>query len=210
MNAIKLKICGVQSVDEARRLREAKVDLIGLNFVPSSARRISIDMAELIIAELRSSGVKSVALFADKPIAMVNDYADRLEIDYVQLHGGESSDYAAKIKASVIRAVAVRPNQSANQILTYINAFPADYFVLDRHRQGEGDLVDDKLAGQIIAAKPGKVFLAGGLNPQNLAGVLARLHPYGIDIASGVRRGSSLDMVKVLSCLEILAGAGAN
>jgi phosphoribosylanthranilate isomerase len=94
---MKLKICGVKSVEEARQLRKVGVDLIGLNFIPTSKRCITIETAEAIIAEFQGSGIQTVALFADKPIDEVNNYSRRLQINFVQLHGNEPPDYAKQI-----------------------------------------------------------------------------------------------------------------
>lgn len=205
MTAPKLKICGVKSAGEARLLRGSGVDLAGLNFIPNSSRFISLKQAEAILAELKPSKVQTVALFAGRSLDEINDYAGRLKIDYVQLHGGEPPDYARNINAPVIRAIAVHPGQSAADLVKFISQYPADYFVLDRHRQGQGEPIDTKLASQIIAAEPGKIFLAGGLTPDNLPVVLSKVYPYGIDIAGGVRTGSDdLDITKVNRCLKIV------
>lgn len=204
MSQAKLKICGVQTADEARQLAELGVDYIGLNFVPTSSRLITIETAEAIVEAVRDSQVQTVALFRDQPLDMVNDYAHRLGIDYVQLHGSESTDYAHQVEAPVIKAIAVNSAQPTTQIKDFINSYPADYFVLDRHQQGRGEAVDFRLAREIAETYPDKIFLAGGLSPDNLADVLKVVQPYGIDIASGVRTDSILDMAKIADCLKFL------
>jgi|GEM_PF-1293036 len=210
MSAVKLKICGVKSIAEAKLLRESGVALVGLNFIPSSTRYISLETARAIMAELEGSGSKVTALFAGRPLAEVNDCAGQLKVDYVQLHGNEPAEYAEGVKTKVIRAIAVEPGQSAAELIEFINGFPADYFVLDRPRQGQGELVDAELAAEVIAAEPDKIFLAGGLSPDNLAVRLAQTNPYGIDIAGGVRDDSdNLDIAKVKRCVEIIASLAA-
>jgi phosphoribosylanthranilate isomerase len=206
MSDIKLKICGVRSVAEARQLRDLQVDYAGINFIPSSSRYIaSIEVAEPILDEFKNSGIKTVGLFAGRTAEEVNDYARSLSLDYVQLHGNEPAEYAQQIDVPVMRAIAVAPDQSAGNIITFIDTYPADYFVLDRQIQGQGDLVDIELAEQVIAAKPGKVFLAGGLTPDNLAAILAQVQPYGIDIAGGVRiPDNNLDSAKVTQCVQLM------
>ena len=209
MSTIKLKICGVKSVDEARQLRESGVDLVGLNFIPGSSRFISLEAADEIMAELKSSSIQTVALFAGRPLDEVDDYASRLDVDYIQLHGNEPAEYAKGVNATVIRAIAVDSNQTAQELIKFMQGFPADYFMLDRQRQGQGSIVDLELAAEVISALPDKIFLAGGLNADNLVEVLARVRPYGIDIASGVRDANDgLDIIKVRQCQEILRGLG--
>ena len=206
MNAIRLKICGVRSPADARALRDLKIDYAGINFIPTSSRYISsIEAAEPIINEFKNSGIKTVGLFAGRLVEEVNDYAHRLGLDYVQLHGNEPAEYARQIEAPVMRAIAIAPNSSADDLIECIDTYPADFFVLDRQIQGQGDPVDLELAKQVIAARPGKVFLAGGLTPDNLAGILTQVHPYGIDIAGGVRdKNNNLDISKVSRCTEII------
>ncbi|HZL07926.1 MAG TPA: phosphoribosylanthranilate isomerase [Candidatus Dormibacteraeota bacterium] len=205
MSAVKLKICGVKSITEAKLLRDCGIDLIGLNFIPSSSRYISFETAQAIISELEDSGVQITALFAGKPLEEINDYANRLRVDYVQLHGNEPAEYAKGINAKVIRAIGVESGQSAAELIKFINGFPADYFVLDRFRQGHGELIDAELAAEVIAAEPDKIFLAGGLSPDNLAVRLAQTNPYGIDIAGGVRdNDDKLEIAKVKRCVQII------
>jgi phosphoribosylanthranilate isomerase len=206
MKPIKLKICGVTSPAEAKQLSELKVDYIGLNFIPSSSRCISLKTAGLIMKELSGSDAKTVGLFAGFKAHEVNNYAQRLGLDYVQLHGSEPADYAKQIKTPVIRAIAVDPDSSAYDLIRFIDSYPAGFFVLDRPVQGQGDTVNIELASKIISARQDKIFLAGGLGPNNLKDVLGLTRPYGIDIANGVRdNDNNLDITKVMQCLAILA-----
>ncbi len=200
----KLKICGVKTPEEAKALKDAGVEYVGLNFVPTSPRCISLEQAQEIMAELNGSGMKTVALFQDQPVEQVSDYARELNVDYIQLHGGESPEYARSVPKPVIKAIAVKPGATAEELIKYIKDYPAEYFVLDRHEQGEGDIVDTELAAQIVKEFPNKIYLAGGLNPDNLAEVLLEIQPYGIDISSGVRTGDDIDISKVARCLEII------
>lgn len=205
MSAVQLKICGVRSVQEAEQLHGTEVSYVGLNFIPTSSRCISLETSELIMSKLSRGDAKTVGLFAGRKEQDVNDYAQRLGLDYVQLHGNEPADYALKIKTPVIRAIAVDPDSSAYDLVRFIDSYPADYFVLDRPLQGQGDMVNMKLAKQVISARAGKVFLAGGLTPDNLEVILSRVQPYGIDIAGGVRDSdNNLDIAKVSQCLAIV------
>src|SRR4051812_2268430 len=128
MRQVSAKICGVKSVEEAKILAAAVPDYVGLNFVPVSTRVISIKTAELILKEI--SGIETVALFADQPLELVNQYAMQLNIDYVQLHGNESADYVRQLDTQVIKSIALGPASTFEAVMSYINGFPADYFVL--------------------------------------------------------------------------------
>jgi phosphoribosylanthranilate isomerase len=202
---MKLKICGVKTVEEAEGLKATNVEYIGLNFVPTSSRCISLETAQEILAVLRNSTIQSIALFQNQPLDMVEEYVRQLNVDYVQLHGDEPAEYARSLQAPVMRAIAVDPTMSANELINFIKNYPADYFVLDRTKQGQGDIVDIGLAKQIMAALPDRICLAGGLNPDNLTSILTKVQPYAIDISSGVRTGDSIDMAKVNDCLKIIS-----
>jgi phosphoribosylanthranilate isomerase len=205
MRLPKLKICGVKSPDEARQLHDLGVDYLGLNFISSSKRYISLDTAQSIMAELKPGEAKTVGLFAGHTADEVNDYARQLGLDYVQLHGDEPADYARQIEAPLMRAIAIGLDYLTADIIEFINGYPADYFVIDRQVQGHGAPVNSELAAQITAAAPNKIFLAGGLTPDNLPVILAKVQPYGIDIAGGVRTtGDTLDMTKVTRCLKLI------
>lgn len=202
----KLKICGVKTVEEAQGLKEAGVDYIGLNFVPESPRCITLDQAEAIMAVFKGSATQTVALFRNQPVDMVNDYADQLGVDYVQLHGDEDAEYARSMTKPVIKAIAVDPTVSAAELIEIVRSYPAEYFVLDRHEQGRGDIVHTGIARQVVDSAPDKVCLAGGLTPENLPAILAEVHPYAIDISKGVRTGEDIDLAKVQACQKLTEG----
>jgi phosphoribosylanthranilate isomerase len=151
MSRIKLKICGVQSVEEAQQLLAAGVDYIGLNFVPISTRLITIETAEAIAASVRGSDMKIVALFQNQPLEQVNNYAHRLAADYVQLHGDEMPGYAKQITVSVIKAIAVDPAQSAASINNFIGSYLA------------GGLNAKNLRSILNQVQPFGIDIAGGV-----------------------------------------------
>ena len=204
MSKIKLKICGIKTIEEAEKLKSTGIRYIGLNFVPSSPRCISLEAAMDILAVFKGSGTQSVALFQDQPIDMVEEYIRELDIDYVQLHGDESAEYARALQAPIIKAIAVDPGITADQLIKIVQTYPAEYFVLDRQKQGQGDIVNTGVAAETVKAAPEKVCLAGGLTPDNLADVLKRVRPYAIDISSGVRTGDRIDVDKVKACLALV------
>lgn len=203
-SGIKLKICGVMTVSEIQALEQAGVEYLGLNFVPTSPRCITLEQALTLKKALKSDSVKVVALFCDQPSSLVNEYSAQLAADYVQLHGDESADYARTIEMPLIKAVSVHPEESVHELIGFMSKYPAAYFVLDRHVQGQGAVIDTELVKKAITALPGKVCLAGGLNPENLEDILKKVRPYAIDISSGVRTDHHIDIAKVARCQQII------
>lgn len=207
---MKLKICGVKTPEEAEALKKTNVDYIGLNFVPSSPRCISLETAQSLMAVFHGSPIKMIALFQDQPLEMVDEYARRLDVAYIQLHGDESAEYARSLPKPVIRAIPIVPDAKASDIMAYIKDYPADLFVLDRASQGQGTPVDLRLAGEVIRAFPDRICLAGGLTPDTLQNTVSHVRPYAIDISSGVRTGENIDSGKVAQCLHIIGEADSS
>ncbi len=197
---MKLKICGVQSVREARRLADLGVDFISLNFVLTSLRRIDVATAKAIAAALRGSSVQVIVLFQDQPIEEVSHFIQEIQPDYAQLHGSETDAYINALTVPVIKAFT--PRQFQKQ--AFLLPASAAYYLLDRDERGKGPVVDTTIAARIIAAYPERVFLAGGLTPDNLPAMVAAVKPFGIDVAGGVRTGDVLDFAKVEKILDIV------
>lgn len=191
---MKLKICGVRSVDEAQELAELGVDFIGLNFVPSSSRLIDLDTGQAIAVALKDRPVKVVTLFQNQLLEFVQRYVSQIKPDYAQLHGDESGGYISKLDVPVIKAIT--PDTQ--------NAPTAAYYLLDRAKQGQGAAIDAVTAAVFVRTYPNRGFLAGGLTPENLAGILGQEQPFAIDIAGGVRTNDHLDFAKVNQILEIV------
>jgi len=206
---MKLKICGVQSLDEIHQLASKKVDLAGLNFIPSSKRCISLRLAKQIV-EATDQSIRLVALFQNAGIDEVMSILKQLGgIEYVQLHGDESSAYIKELSGlgyKVIKSVPISSDTDLAEAEGYIAKHQADLYLLDRVQQGMGDLVNQKVANQLAAKY--KVFLAGGLNVDNLEPALENIDQnlYGIDIASGVRDELKLNLDKLDEILQIMEG----
>ncbi len=201
---MKLKICGVQTVQDAQRLAAMGVDYVGLNFVPSSRRLISLETAVTIAAALKTTNTKTVALFQDQPIELVQRYAQTLRPDFIQLHGHEDAAYIRHLDRPVIRTVHVAHDDTAGAVLAQLQRTPAHFYLLDRAQRATGAPIAAALARHIVTAYPQKIFLAGGLSPRNLEAILQTARPYATDIAGGVRTDAVIDFEKVTRVLEIM------
>ena len=200
MSRIKLKICGVQNTQEAEILVDVAVDYIGLNFVPGSKRCIAVDSARAILSIVKDCDIVPVLLFQSQPASQIIELADELDVHLLQLHGNEiEADYSLlRGKNQIIKAI-----YSGSSIKRQIENFKGDYYLLDRAIQGQGDVVDGESA-TIANELTDKLFLAGGLDPDNLTGILDVTKPYAVDIASGVRTDGMLDLAKIEQIQAIL------
>jgi len=194
-----VKICGVNDPDTAWAAAQAGADAIGLNFVEGSARRISLEQARTIVAELPAF-VQPIGLFVNAEASFVQETASTLGLGTVQLHGDESPDYARSLwPLRVIKALAFEPRDVSGKLSLWrgvcenlsgllFDAPPPDE--RPGSQGGSGRRFDwhalAQLAhGGLLAGLP-PTILAGGLNPANVARAIETVSPYAVDVASGV------------------------
>lgn len=188
-----IKICGLTDPADARVAAAAGADWIGLNFHPSSPRRVDEPTAARIRDAL-PTGVEAVGLFVDRPAAEVAAVASRLGLGIVQLHGAEPvEDLVALRHLRVIRAFRLGTTEDIGRMASYLaraeelgcgpNAVLVDAFVAGTHG-GTGVAIATALLDAI--PRHPRLILAGGLNPANVAERVAAVRPWMVDVASGV------------------------
>lgn len=192
---IKVKICGIRSIDSAQATVSAGADFIGLNFVPTSGRKISQEVAEKILGVVGRE-IKKVGVFQDQPIEYVQQIAGDLRLDYVQLHGEEDQEYIDTLKkVGVIKAISLESDFDINQTEDELSRFRADYFLLDRKNRGTGaGLNPEKVK---ILAQKYSVILGGGLTPESVELAVSITHPAGVDVAGGIETDGVEDIEKI-------------
>ena len=201
----RVKVCGVTRVEDALLAAELGASAIGFVFWPRSPRFIDPGRAASIARELPPL-ITTVGVFVDQPIEEVRRIAQRVPLMAVQLHGNEPIEYARQLLQPVIRAVAVDDQFT----MSSVDVIPAEITVLlDAHdpvrRGGTGRTIDWTAASQAAARRP--VFLSGGLNPANIAEAIARVHPYGVDLSSGVESSPGVkDAARLRALFEAVAG----
>jgi phosphoribosylanthranilate isomerase len=183
---VNVKVCGITNLADALAAIEAGADALGFNFYARSPRYIAPEEARRIIAELRAP-VLCVGVFVNEDsAATVARMADEAGVSAVQLHGDEPPEYCAALGGrEVIKALRVGKDFAPGEAARY----PARSILLDaynaRARGGTGETFDWTLARQtreVVA----QLYLAGGLRPENVAGAIAAVAPYAVDVCSGV------------------------
>lgn len=191
---MQVKICGIKTTETALFATEAGADLLGFVFADSK-RRISVDEAKKIRQQLPES-VKTAGVFVDEETDTVNQIAEEVGLDYVQLHGNEAPGYCERINVPVIKAFQIRSEQDFEKIASY----SCDYFLLDspggKYRGGSGEAFDWKLTRHLPALE-GKILLAGGLRPENIQEAIREVNPAGVDVSSGVETDGEKDHAKI-------------
>jgi phosphoribosylanthranilate isomerase len=184
--ATRVKICGITTWEDARLSIDLGASALGFNFYPPSPRAISPSHAWSIIRRLPPF-VEAVGVFVNWPPLVVDALARALRLGSVQLHGAESPEEVGQLvrKHRVIKAVQVRRGFRVASLARYsaADAILLDGFARGLHG-GTGRTLDWKL-GQ-AAGRYGRIILAGGLAPENIAEAIRVAQPYAVDVASGV------------------------
>lgn len=184
--AVRVKICGVTNLGDARMCVEAGVDMLGFNFYRVSARYIAPEAARRIIDQLPAR-VQSVGVFVNEESPQrVAGIADEAGVATIQLHGDETASYCQALKdRQVIKAVRVDDDFSLERIADYqTDAILLDAFSASA-RGGTGQRFDwtvAKQASQFVS----RLFLAGGLTPENVPQAIAAVRPYAVDVCSSL------------------------
>ncbi|MDP3987561.1 MAG: phosphoribosylanthranilate isomerase [Candidatus Levybacteria bacterium] len=193
---VKIKICGIRSLESAKAAVLAGADFLGFNFVESSRRFVKPLDAKKIIETLKGK-VKTVGVFQNQEINYINDLVNFLGLDFVQLHGNESPEFCSEIRCKIIKVF-------SNETIKTMKQYPVDYFLIDREEQGEGDVVDMERAAIVSAQYP--LFLAGGLNQNNVLEMINLVKPYAVDVAGGIETEGVEDVGKIKEFLKIAKG----
>ena len=177
----RIKICGITEFEDARDAALLGADAIGLNFCPNSPRYIEPSRAAKIIEKLPPL-VTVVGVFVNNPDPQnLEDFAVSIGLHAVQLHGNETPDYCSMIqRVKVIKTFRVDSNFRVDTLRSY----GSGTFLLDGCSPGKGRSFDWELAFGANAF--GSIIIAGGLNPDNVSELVSMLHPFAVDVASGV------------------------
>jgi len=180
---IRVKICGITNAKDAEMAVEAGADALGFIFVAGTPRYIDPDAAREIVKDLPPL-VSPVGVFADHPIEEIERVIDRCGFRTVQLHGSEAPEYCRRLAVSVIKTFRVRSGGPPPPFEAYrVHAFLLDTFV-----EGKLGGTGKTFPLEVVSSAKGfgRVIIAGGLNPENVAQVIREVHPYAVDVSSGV------------------------
>jgi phosphoribosylanthranilate isomerase len=183
---VKVKICGITSVDDAEEAVEAGANALGLMFYPGSPRHVSLEQAQSIERHLPAYIIR-VGVFADQPPEDVFSAMHRCGLHLLQFHGQETPEYCQQFGIMTMKAFRIRNGQSLLEIPKY----KTDSILLDSYvagkQGGTGEAFNWNLA--VEAQKFGKpIFLAGGLTPDNVAIAVQIVKPFAVDVSSGVEK----------------------
>ena len=206
----RVKVCGIIDKASALAAVEAGADFIGLVFAPSKRQISPARAREIADAVKKSSTVtKLVGVFVNAPVFQVNEIADFCALDVIQLSGNESWEDCRKIASPVVKAVRVG-RESSQGICAELSAasrlLAGRRFVtlLDSKVEGKYGGTGETFAWDLAreVAKKFTVIVAGGLDPKNVASLIRRVAPWGVDVSSGVETGGVKDIAKIKAFIE--------
>jgi phosphoribosylanthranilate isomerase len=194
---VRIKICGITNLEDARAAIAAGADMLGFNFYRPSPRFIDPEHVRAIIEsvqkEMQSSEreLTTVGVFVNEPSpSALLETADKAGVDAFQLHGDESADFCRNLKTlapdrfmiKVIRVTGEFKPEAAND-------YSADAVMLDAFDRklygGTGRIVDWASARR-VRDRVARLFLAGGLSPSNVAAAITEVRPYAVDACSAI------------------------
>ncbi len=184
----KIKLCGITRTEDIDTINRLQPDYIGFVFWAKSKRNIDRQKA----AELKKMllpGVKTVGVFVDEDVNYVAEIMNTGIIDAAQLHGNEDDDYIGSLRKLTEESVIIKAFRIRNgDDLKTAEKSTADMILLDAGK-GEGK----KFEWGLLKDFDRPYFLAGGLDTENVTEAIRELHPYGVDVSSGIERDGVKD-----------------
>ena len=205
----KVKICGITNLQDALLSVKAGADALGFNFYENSSRFILSEKTSKIV-EWLPEGVLKVGVFVNESVERIVETAEMAGLSAIQLHGDESPEFVSEIKLrtglEIIKVFSVRPDFTPDDV----TKFDADAILLDtyspRGRGGTGETFNWDIANEVQALFP-KMYLAGGLSPENVSEAIKRVRPYAVDVSSRIEsKPGKKDPVKLERFIAAVRG----
>ncbi|NOZ63415.1 MAG: phosphoribosylanthranilate isomerase [Caldiserica bacterium] len=188
MIRIKIKICGITRLEDAQKAVELGVDALGFNFYPGSPRYIAPQKAKAISLQLPPF-VSLIGVFVNEKLELIREISALSFLNAVQLHGEETPEFVEALNLPVIKAFRVKEERDIEQMKKFAGKVKA--FLLDAYTPGQKGGTGRTFNWE-IACKAKElgvpIILAGGINPGNVCEAIKAVHPYAVDVASGVEK----------------------
>lgn len=187
----KIKLCGLTRPCDIAAANELMPEYIGFVFAKKSRRYVTPQAAAELKRQLHRD-ITAVGVFVDSPLEEIAELLDSGVIDAAQLHGGEGEEDIARLrnltKKPIIQAFTIKTEADINRA----EQSSADCILLDSGA-GTGEAFDWDLIKSV--SRP--YFLAGGLSAGNVSAAVERLHPYAVDVSSGIETDGFKDRFKM-------------
>ena len=179
---LRIKICGITNLEDALAATDYGADALGFVFHKKSPRNVTPETAKKIISELPPY-ITTVGVFVNEKKDDIEKIVRFSGLDIIQLHGSEPPEMCRMCR-KVIKAIRVKDLTS----LEPLNKYKVSAFLLDTYSPnatgGTGRIFNWDIA--VEAKKMGRIILAGGLTPENVAEAIRWVMPFAVDAATGV------------------------
>ena len=185
---VELKVCGITELEDARYLAGAGADYLGFIQHDKSPRYAPPSLASDIIEWVH--GPSPVGVFVNDGAGTVNETVEAAGFEYAQLHGQEPPHVVERVDCPVIKAIHVRHDASPSQLRSLFERYEeeVEYFLLDTHDSsvwgGTGESFNWRLARELAQDYP--IFLAGGIDADNVGRALRTMRPFALDLSSSL------------------------
>ena len=187
----RIKLCGLTRPEDIEIANALSPYYIGFVFFEKSRRYVEEEKAKEL-KSLLSKDIKAVGVFVDETPGKIAHLLDSGIIDIAQLHGSEDEGYIKKLKTLSDKPVIKAFQIEGKEDIKKAEASSADFVLLDSG-QGSGNAFDWALLSDIRR----DYFLAGGLDPGNVSDAIRALHPYAVDVSSGIETDHIKDKNKM-------------
>lgn len=182
MSRVLVKICGLTRAQDVEAAVAAGADALGFVFAPSP-RRLSLSLAQELLSRV-PAGVMRVGLFLDQGRDEIQRALDRVTLDVLQFHGRESGAFCESFQRPYLKAIGMRRQPSLQRAeREYVSAIG---LLLDSHAAGARGGTGEVFDWRRIPATGKDIWLAGGLNADNVGAALETVRPRAVDVSSGV------------------------
>ncbi len=204
---VKVKICGLKTVEDIQMANRLRPDFIGFVFA-GKKRRIAPETAAEMKKELAPE-IRSVGVFVNEAMEQIVSLVRKDVLDFIQLHGDEDEAYIRRLKERtdrpVIKAVRVRSREDILQA----GGLPCEYLLLDTYQADTYGGSGETFRWELIPELEKPFFLAGGLSADNVAQALKCCRPWAVDVSSSVETDGRKDEEKVRTFMEAVRRSGA-
>ena len=177
-----IKICGITNLEEIKSLNTLKPEFIGFLFAESK-RKVTGQEARILFDEL-DKDIKVIGVFKNNSKEFILDVLNEIPLYGIQLHGNEDDEFILdlkdKVNCEIWKAISVKSKEDIENAMNY----PVETLVLDGSNPGSGEIFPWKYLNNTKFTK--RIFLAGGINEENVLDGIDKVKPQGVDLSSGV------------------------
>jgi len=199
---VRVKICGITSVADARQVAAAGGDALGLVFYAKSPRAVTIEQAA-DIAKAVAQQVTVVALFVNADAEYIQQVLASVDIDVLQFHGDEDNEFCNQFNRPWYKAIRMHPQLDPEAEMAKFE--DASGYLFDAWSKDKYGGTGDSFAWNRFPKSNDLLVLAGGLNPDNVIQAIITTTPYAVDVSGGVESASGVKDPQLVS--EFIANA---